>query len=284
MTTKTIARAKAAAPAAKLTASPKAKAKPTITAAMRVTAATAPQFIKGAARVSAAMRLATDAIGESKARDVLVADVRLTFGLKPGQALPETRSPALADAITFARQELAVGRAAARLPASAFPSRAVADDMAQRIEFVRDCRCFMGAPVEEGKTAGALGKGKVGRMAPAIYQALRTADAWVTLVLADAGITGAQGQKAKNDKQADKAREEASRAPHHNAKADAPKLEAAKPESDADVTAHVLVQCRTLEAYCKKNAAHCTATTAAAITAAIRILEQESKLLERKAK
>lgn len=274
------AAAKVAAPAASLKVSAKAERRATITDAMRNSANALPVAIKGKARIEAAHKLATGTYREATTRGEIVANVRATFGLKPGQALTGTPDAALLD---YTRRELTLGRAAARLPADVFPSNAVASDMAARIAFVRDCHCFYSAPAEEGKATRALPKGKVGPMDIRVYKALRNSAANTTEILGDAGVTGAKGRTEKNAEAADKVKAAMARAPHHKAptvvgKDDAP----AKVEyTAASFTAFMAVQLRSLEQQCNKQAKVCPTAVAAAIKAAIALVDKESKLQDK---
>ena len=269
MATKTIARAAKAATTtakAKAAAPVTAKAKAaTITAKAKAAAPVAERKAEyrftgrnASQRASALATVSVLVMVESQSRDAVIDACRKAAG--------NAATPADIDAIKL---QLVIGRLASRLPASAFPSAKL--DGPGKLAFAERLALNYAMPVAEGKAAGKLPKGMLGRMTDLQWKAYRAAKEYANLIAADCGWTTREGQKAKNDKQQAKAK--ASRAPHHNAspaKAKADITQPAKPTTAADVTGYLAVQLNVLATYVRKHAAVVPGEAGAIIERAVR--------------
>lgn len=256
MATKTIARA-AADIRAKAKAAAPTKAKPAAPVAERK-ADYAFTGRNASARQMALSTVSVLVMVESQSRDAVIDACVKAAGKAP--------TPSDVAAIKL---QLVIGRLASRMPASGFPSAKL--DGPAKLAFAERLALNYAMPVAEGKTAGALPKGMIGRMTDLQWKAYRAAKEYANLIAADCGWTDREGQKAKNDKQQAKAK--ASRAPHHNASQDKAKADIsqpAKPTTAKDVTGYLVVQLNVLATYVRKHAAIVPGEAGAIIERAVR--------------
>lgn len=174
MTTAKNARAIAA------TAKGKAKAKP------------APALFSGrgmAARGTALLETAPLAFATETSRAALVANVAKVLGDKP---TPEQ--------VKAVKTQLVIGWTACRLPVSELPKGKTSP--ADRIAFATDVVTRMARAPQEGVASPALRKGQIARRSPVQERITRNMEKNASLFLGELNLSGAQTQKAKNEKQA----------------------------------------------------------------------------------
>ena len=153
----------------------------------------APTLGRSNVRIDAAASIAPRAYSESIARNALVASLEITLGKTPHD-----------DLLAWVKRELIVGRVAARVAPSEFPVSCTA--IGDRLDHVRLQIVHYMAPPTDGKAAGKLQKGMLGRRSPIMHKAIRAGEQWASQLLAELSLSNAQTQKAKNEKQAEKAK------------------------------------------------------------------------------
>lgn len=217
------------------------------------------------ARGTALLQTAALAFATETSRAALIENVRKVLGDNPTPAQ-----------VKAAKVELVIGWVACRLPVSELPKGKTSP--ADRLTFAREVVTNMAAAPEDGKPVPAMGKAKA-RRSTVQHRITRNCEKNASLFMAELGLSNAQTQKAKNEKQAATAK--ATRAPamagsdgRANTDGQAasvwPPVDAGKPAkamTSDDVVAYLSQQSSMLQDFANKHAKNTPTDMGMAISA-----------------
>lgn len=202
-----------------------------------------------AARVAAFSNIAEQAYGAENGKVLFLATLEKALGQSPDAAQAK-----------LARDEITIGIAAMRMPATEFGRGVKSADMASRLTMVRDWFDNYAAPstAVAGKVP-ALRKGKTGWRSAVQHRIIRNAEDRASKYLAELGAGNAKTEKAKND---GKRKGGGNPSPHHGkdgkGKAVAPShsqlVTPAKPDTPTAFAAGLLGMIASALQYANKNA------------------------------
>lgn len=199
-----------------------------------------------AAREAAFIAIAVDSYMADTSRVALVATLNKALGDAP---TPEQ--------VDVAKREYVIGRVASRLPAGEFPKGTA--EAIDKLEFARKLVLHYAAPAKEGAKAKALRKGQLGRRTAVQHRVIRNAEESWSQVKADLGHGNATADrdkaKAKRAPQMAGATAKGKAGKAAPAKPDHAELvKPAKPLTQDDACAYIMMQASALLQFANKNA------------------------------